>query len=620
MNILNVHDSEHSLAHDECEPVEVAETARFKNMEVRLKSQLTHSQKVTLSFMKSVERRYLKGGGFISSELGSGKTLAALAHIFNEGESAANEYNIIFAPASVAYTWKAQVEMHFEGLQVYVYHGHTKLSRLLEMKREGEGSGASDGVFIPTVLIVPYSTTVMMSLYQFVLSTGVCKRMFLDESHELRNGNTQRYRNVLNLLLTVEPTNVWCITGTPIWNQALDLRWQLRLTGYPNYEMHPNLLWRMQTDPVEIMREFMIRRTKQELNLPDRIEFHQYIDMNDSERLLYEALRDHSEAKVRQFIDLHEHLRDTSFGRTVAQRASANMFCLISRLRQMCVCPTIVMEALGKYNISGLHAENLSAEAIERVLLSMEAEEQQLCAICFCDEAARCIIPCGHRFCLDCIQQWQATGRSSINCPTCRGPIVRHDLIENAVNRDPLERNPIPTNDVVANVWPLPPSKFTWILNDMSARNQNDSTVKFIVFSQWTRVLDHFRTFLADTPFSDALRIDGKQSLRKRSVSELTFSTKEEEHRLLLVSLHAGGVGLNLQRGSVVYFLDPSWSPSREDQAGDRAHRLGQQREVEIIHLICRDSVEERVLQVQERKRDAQGQLLGNQMQFVMGL
>jgi SNF2 family DNA or RNA helicase len=72
---------------------------------------------------------------------------------------------------------------------------------------------------------------------------------------------------------------------------------------------------------------------------------------------------------------------------------------------------------------------------------------------------------------------------------------------------------------------------------------------------------------------------------------------------VFLVSLKAGGVGMNMTGADVVILLDPWWNPAVEDQAADRAHRIGQDRPVLVHRLVARDTVEERILLLQERKR-----------------
>ena len=77
----------------------------------------------------------------------------------------------------------------------------------------------------------------------------------------------------------------------------------------------------------------------------------------------------------------------------------------------------------------------------------------------------------------------------------------------------------------------------------------------------------------------------------------------EDGPPVLLISLTAGGLGLNLTAADHVFILDPWWNPAVEDQAADRAHRIGQERPVIVHRLVAEDTVEERILALQQRKR-----------------
>jgi non-specific serine/threonine protein kinase len=87
-----------------------------------------------------------------------------------------------------------------------------------------------------------------------------------------------------------------------------------------------------------------------------------------------------------------------------------------------------------------------------------------------------------------------------------------------------------------------------------------------------------------------------------------------------LISLKAGGVGLNLTVADYVYVVDPWWNPAAEQQAIDRAHRIGQKRNVFAYKMICKDSVEERILQLQERKQKLADDLIQEDSGFVKSL
>jgi superfamily II DNA or RNA helicase len=129
---------------------------------------------------------------------------------------------------------------------------------------------------------------------------------------------------------------------------------------------------------------------------------------------------------------------------------------------------------------------------------------------------------------------------------------------------------------------------------------------KALVFSQWTSLLDRMEPHLErlSLPF---VRLDG--STRDRESVVRTFQS-EEGPPVMLVSLKAGGTGLNLTAADHVFLLDPWWNPAVEDQAADRTHRIGQERPVMVYKLVAKDTVEERILELQEHKRALAGAAL----------
>ena len=130
---------------------------------------------------------------------------------------------------------------------------------------------------------------------------------------------------------------------------------------------------------------------------------------------------------------------------------------------------------------------------------------------------------------------------------------------------------------------------------------------KALVFSQWTSLLD-----LAEPKLRAAglafVRLDGSTRDRRKVVR--TFQDRSGPP-LMLISLKAGGTGLNLTAADHVFLLDPWWNPAVEDQAADRAHRLGQDKPVMIYRLVAEETVEERILLLQQRKREMADVVLG---------
>jgi superfamily II DNA or RNA helicase len=121
-----------------------------------------------------------------------------------------------------------------------------------------------------------------------------------------------------------------------------------------------------------------------------------------------------------------------------------------------------------------------------------------------------------------------------------------------------------------------------------------------IVFSQFTTYLDLIQDVLARKHWKLS-RIDGSQSVKKRQEQVDRF--QEGKSQVFLISLKAGGVGLNLTAASYVFIMDPWWNPAVEAQAIDRAHRIGQKNTLTVYRPIMKDSVEEKVLVLQEQKK-----------------
>ena len=122
---------------------------------------------------------------------------------------------------------------------------------------------------------------------------------------------------------------------------------------------------------------------------------------------------------------------------------------------------------------------------------------------------------------------------------------------------------------------------------------------KALVFSQWTSLLDRVEPQLQAAGLR-YVRLDG--STRDRAAVVATFQDPDGPP-VMLISLKAGGTGLNLTAADHVFLLDPWWNPAVEDQAADRAHRIGQERPVMIYRLVADDTVEERILALQDHKR-----------------
>ncbi len=139
---------------------------------------------------------------------------------------------------------------------------------------------------------------------------------------------------------------------------------------------------------------------------------------------------------------------------------------------------------------------------------------------------------------------------------------------------------------------------------------------KVLVFSQFVKHLNIFRGFL-DSKNINYTYLDGQTRDRQEQVEEFQ---RNEEVKIFLISLKAGGVGLNLTAADYVFILDPWWNPAVEAQAIDRAHRIGQDKTVFTYKFITKNSVEEKILLLQNKKKALAGELISNEESFVKAL
>ncbi|PYH93698.1 DNA repair protein RAD5 [Aspergillus ellipticus CBS 707.79] len=298
------------------------------------------------------------------------------------------------------------------------------------------------------------------------------------------------------------------------------------------------------------------------------------------------------------------------------------------------------------------------AKFTSHALKQIQDESSGECPICseepMIDPA---VTSCWHSACKKCLEDYirhQSDKGVSPRCFSCRAPITSRDIFEVIRHQTP-DYLPTPEDDIynstppsatqappprisLRRVNPLSPSAHTSakihaLLNHLT---RIPSNTKSVVFSQFTSFLDLISPQLtrAGIPF---VRLDGTMPQKARAETLAQFnrietfdqdeieeaeakdsprltknghnSTSDPPPQVLLISLRAGGVGLNLTAANNVFMMDPWWSFAIEAQAIDRVHRMGQLRDVSVTRFVVKDSIEGRMLQVQERKMNIAGSL-----------
>lgn len=243
----------------------------------------------------------------------------------------------------------------------------------------------------------------------------------------------------------------------------------------------------------------------------------------------------------------------------------------------------------GQNALEGETKDLPSRAYIQEVVEELRKGEQGECPICLEAFEDAVLTPCAHCLCRECLlASWR--NPTSGFCPVCRKTISRQDLITAPTGsrfQIDVEKNWMESSKVAALLLEL--------------ENLCSVGSKSILFSQWTAFLDLLQIPLSRSNIS-FVRLDGTLNQQQREKVIKQFS-EESNILVLLMSLKAGGVGINLTAASNAFVLDPWWNPAVEEQAVMRIHRIGQTKRVMIKRFIVKGTVEEKMLAVQARKQ-----------------
>lgn len=281
----------------------------------------------------------------------------------------------------------------------------------------------------------------------------------------------------------------------------------------------------------------------------------------------------------------------------------------------------------------------------QNALRQIQTDSSGECPICSEEPMLKPVVTtCWHSACKSCLEGYishQIDKGEKPRCPVCRVDINPRDIFEvvrfgtvhdlGSTTTDEPQENAVTDEEgqkddgdlygsgtrapkiSLRRLHPYSPTnstsaKVAALLNHLTSL---PPTTKSVVFSQFTSFLDLIGPQLTRHRIPH-LRFDGSMSQKTRATVLREFTAENSSSsapRVLLLSLRAGGVGLNLTAASRCYMMDPWWAYAVEAQAIDRVHRMGQTKNVEVIRFIVRDSIEGRMLKVQERKMAVAGTL-----------
>ena len=394
--------------------------------------------------------------------------------------------------------------------------------------------------------------------------------VILDESQAIKNPASQARKAVQQL----QARNRIALSGTPVQNRTFDLYAQMDF-------LNPGMLGSAEffreefATPIDrngdkeaaarlrkLVYPFILRRTKEQVarDLPDKTEMILWCEMGEQQRKIYDRFK---EAYRSALLD---RIAEEGMG-----RSSIYILEGLTKLRQICDSPAL-LRSEGRRG--GLGIAEGEADAGEG----------------------------------------DGGGRDSV------GAMGEGGYPNESAKMEELIRE----IEEIAAVGAFPEN----IFSDRSIAYDGPSAGgpvvrpaghhKALVFSQFTSMLRLIRAALEERgiPY---LYLDGSVPAEERRRAVQQFQ-EEDDTRIFLISLKAGGVGLTLTAADYVYLVDPWWNPAAEQQAIDRSHRIGQEKKVFAYRMICRDSVEEKILQLQERKRSLAADLIADEAGFVKTL
>ncbi|NXI07930.1 TTF2 factor, partial [Irena cyanogastra] len=562
-------------------------------------------------------------GGILADDMGLGKTLTMIALILAQKQLktekrketleiwlSRNDFTVIpshgtlvICPASLIHHWKKEIERRvaFGKLRIYLYHGpnrdkhaevlsgydvvvttYSLLSKEIPTSKEEGEIPAQDHDVIVVCFFFQSGSSPCSPLLRVAWA-----RIILDEAHTIKNPRVQTSIAVCKLRASAR----WAVTGTPIQNNLLDMYSLLRFLRCSPFDEYK--VWKYQVDNNTrkggerlslLTRSLLLQRTKDQLDsagkplvsLPQRrTQLHQ-LKLTAEEQSVYNVLFARSRSTLQSYLKRQEQKNEgreydggnpfekvaQEFG--VSQKellagsqsasqvsSTVHVLSMLLRLRQCCCHLSLLKVALDQVNLSS-----------EGLALSIE---EQLSALTLSE-----------------LQTPDSKSTVYLN-----GTAFQTDIFD--ISRES--------------------TKIAQLLAELKTIQSHSEPQKSVVVSQWTSMLKVVAVHLQRLGLKYAT-VDGSVNPKQRMDMVEEFNNNPKGPQVMLVSLLAGGVGLNLTGGNHLFLLDMHWNPALEDQACDRIYRVGQQKDVVIHRFVCEGTVEEKILQLQKRKKGLAQQVL----------
>ncbi|RDW90365.1 Single-stranded DNA-dependent ATPase [Aspergillus mulundensis] len=606
-------------------------------------------------------------GGLLADMMGLGKTLSILSLAVSSLEQAHEwvrmipppelvkdqpgirntKTTLLVVPLSTVNNWVSQIKEHLQEGSVtwYVFHGSSRTTSVDELSKYD-------------LVITTYSIVLSELFGRGSKRAGASPltrmnmfRIVLDEAHTIREQSAAQTQAIFKL----SAQRRWSVTGTPIQNRLDDLFSVTKFLGLYPYEdksrFNMHILSRFKTGDATVIASlrvlvdsFTLRRVKDKIDLPARHDKIVMLEFTEAEAQLHEFFRKESNVMMRVIAgEDKSHIK----GRMYHHILKAMMI-----LRQISAHGKELLDSNERARIKGLSVhdaidleEGPSADVVAAdkkaygMFILMQESSADMCAICSKrleepnadtngssgpgkNDTMAFLLPCYDALCPECFSgrkqafdnQVVGPGTFDIKCDVCEGwipasysTITATGLQDYLMEQERAKHGPKQAKILGEYEGPHTKTKalLSYLRNtaEESARlPKGEPPLKSVVFSAWTSHLDLIEIALRAQGLTGYTRLDGTMSLPARNKALDTFR-EDNNITILLATIGAGGVGLNLTSASHVYIMEPQYNPAAVAQAIDRVHRLGQTREVTNVQFLMKDSIEEKIAELAKKKQ-----------------
>ncbi|KAI0020556.1 SNF2 family N-terminal domain-containing protein [Xylariomycetidae sp. FL0641] len=546
---------------------------------------------------------------------------------------------LLICPLSTIANWEEQIKAHIQpgALQYYIYHGPNRIkdSKTLaqyDIVLTTYGSVASEVAARSKGRAGPHP---LEEIGWF--------RVVLDEAHMIREQNTLNFKAICRL----QANRRWAVTGTPVQNKLDDLAALLaflrlkpfdekgKFTQYvtaPFKVCDPDIVPKLRV----LVDSVTLRRLKDKIDLPPKREQIVRLDFSPDERKLYQLFEQSAQDKVQVLAAGREKM--------LGGKTYIHILQSILRLRLISAHGRDLLNDSDLELVQGMTEDSaialdsddedekpalVESRAYEAFTL-MQETNNDVCISCNRrigandgadmasereDDIIGYMTGCFHLICTNCITAWkdEISDQASTSCPVCQtsGRFCYIELrksktaVEHEGHSRIKQESKVRTKDEYPG-YNGPHTKTRALLEYLlqseaeSEAKPDEPPIKSVIFSAWTTHLDLIQIALGSVGIKYT-RLDGKMTRVARGAALEAFREDKSIH-VILVSISAGGLGLNLTTGNNAYVMEPQYNPAAEAQAVDRVHRLGQERPVRVIRFIMRNSIEEKMLILQDKK------------------